>query len=42
MGRKKDFNEYKIVDDYAIMYFTNRKGDVFEGYIDLDTLQELI
>ena len=34
-------NEYKIVDDYAILYITRRNGDVFEVYIDAEDLKLL-
>jgi hypothetical protein len=35
-------NEYKIIDDYAIIYCVSKIGKTFEVLVDLDDLQKLI
>jgi hypothetical protein len=42
MAYKKGFNEYKIFDDYVIIYFKKRNGEIYESYIDKEDLQKLI
>jgi hypothetical protein len=39
---RKGFNRYVIIDDYAIFYIQNRKGEMFEVYIDTEDLPRLI
>jgi hypothetical protein len=41
-NHKKDFNQYKIVDDYAVIYFERKDGQVLEGYVTLPVLERLI
>lgn len=39
----KSFNEYKIIDDYVIIYFKRKKDGIeLEGYIDLEDLQKFV
>jgi hypothetical protein len=43
LKKKKGFNEYKIIGDTTIIYFTNRYDEIInEGYIDTEDLQMLI
>jgi hypothetical protein len=35
-------NEYKIIDDYAIIYVKRRNGDIFELLIDLEDLDRVL
>jgi len=39
---RKGFNQYKIVDDYVIVYFKRKDGIELEGYINLEDLQKFI
>ena len=32
-------NNYKIKDDFVIMYLSNRSSDIYETYIDIDDLE---
>lgn len=41
MGKHRK-NEYKIVDDYVIIYAKKRDGRIFEIFIDLENLDEVI
>lgn len=44
MARKGDFypfNKYEIKDDYATIFFTNTKKEMFEILVDLDVLDYL-
>jgi hypothetical protein len=41
-AKKKGFNEYKIIGDTTIIYIINKKGKVFEAFIDTEDLQKLI
>lgn len=38
-SNKKGFNNYKIVDDYVIIYLERRDGIILETYIDLEDLE---
>jgi hypothetical protein len=43
IGVRKGFNnKYKIVGDVTILYLENRKGEVYECYIDTEDLPKLI
>lgn len=41
MANKKGFNNYKIIDDYVIIYLEKRTGEVFETLIDLEDLEKI-
>ena len=41
-NHKKDFNQYKIIDNYAVIYFDRKDGQVLEGYVFLPVLERLI
>ena len=41
-NRRKDFNQYKVVGDYVILYLDKRNGDVFEGLVSRKHLDRLI
>jgi hypothetical protein len=41
IAKKKGFNEYRIVDDYVIIYLKKRDGRVFETLIDLEDLERI-
>lgn len=40
-SRKKEFNEYEIIDNYVIIYIVNKKGEKFETYIDLEDFNKV-
>lgn len=37
----KGFNNYKIVDDYAIIYLVKKNGDVYETLVDAEDIDKL-
>jgi hypothetical protein len=39
--RKKGFNQYKIVDNYVIIYLSGKKNKGFVTYIDLEDLEKV-
>lgn len=39
---KKSFNNYVIVNDYAIIYLEKRSGEVFQTYVDAEDILRLI
>jgi hypothetical protein len=39
--KRKGFNKYKIVDDYAIIYLIKKNGDVYETKVDIDDIEKL-
>jgi hypothetical protein len=39
---KKGFNDYKIFDDYTIIYLKKNNGEIIETIIDTEDLQRLI
>lgn len=42
MSRKVIKNEYKIIEDYVIIYLKKRNGDILETYIDLEDFDKVI
>lgn len=40
-GNYLGFNEYKVVDNYVIVYLRLRAGEQYETYVDLEDLQRL-
>jgi hypothetical protein len=42
MGKIKEFNDYKIENDYAIIYLKNRKGEIYNCFVDIFDLEKLI
>ena len=41
MAHKKGFNNYKIIEEYVIIYLEKRTGEIFETYIDLEDLDKI-
>jgi len=41
MAKSKGFNNYKIINDYAEIYITNRKGETFVVLVDIPDLEDL-
>lgn len=39
--KKKNFNKYEIVNDYAIIYLEKRNGQIIKCYVDLEDLNRL-
>jgi hypothetical protein len=39
---KSKFNEYEIREDTAVIFLNDRKGNIYESYIDIEDLQKLI
>jgi len=40
--QRTGFNDYVIIDDYAIFYIHNRKGETFEVYVDAEEIPRLV
>lgn len=39
--KRKGFNNYKIIGDYAIIYLEKKNGDIYETLVDVEDIEKL-